>query len=108
MRRHVTLRLFHHDGASLLAGKLIWYLADRDWPPPNLILLNAALRQTGWTDAALTAETWRPAVAEKLEALDWDRGAADVRPFLERRDDAALVTKENAFRLLARPGLSLE
>lgn len=68
---------------------------------------NAALRQTGRTDAALTAETWRTAVAEKLEALDWDRAAADVRPFLERSDDAALVTKQNALRLLlARRGYS--
>ena len=124
MRRHETLRLFHHDRASLLAGKLhavlerpytkgrdlydlVWYLADRGWPPPNLPLLNAALRQTGRTDAALTAETWRTAVAEKLEALDWDRAAADVRPFLERSDDAALVTKQNALRLLlARRGYS--
>ena len=48
-----------------------------------------------------------PAVAEKLEALDWDRAAADVRPFLERSDDAALVTKQNALRLLlARRGYS--
>ncbi|MCY3846985.1 MAG: nucleotidyl transferase AbiEii/AbiGii toxin family protein [Acidobacteria bacterium] len=124
VRRHETLRLFHHDRASLLAGKLhavlerpytkgrdlydlVWYLADRGWPPPNLPLLNAALRQTGRTDAALTAETWRTAVAEKLEALDWDRAAADVRPFLERSDDAALVTKQNALRLLlARRGYS--
>ena len=123
VRRHETLRLFHHDRASLLAGKLhavlerpytkgrdlydlIWYLADRDWPPPNLGLLNAALRQTGGSGASLTAQTWRPLVAEKLEELNWDRAAADVRPFLERGDDAALVTKENALRLLARPGLS--
>lgn len=52
VRRHETLRLFHHDRASLLAGKLhavlarpytkgrdlydlIWYLADRGWPPPG-------------------------------------------------------------------------
>ena len=49
MRRHVTLRLHHHDRASLLAGKLhailqrpytkgrdlydlIWYLSDPTWP----------------------------------------------------------------------------
>ena len=118
VRRHETLRLFHHDRASLLAGKLhavlqrpytkgrdlydlIWYLSDPDWPDPNLDLLNAALRQTEWPGPEMTPQAWRPAVAERMEALDWDRAAADVRPFLERLYDAALVTKENALRLLA-------
>ena len=66
VRRHVLLNLHHHDRASLLAGKLhavlqrpflkgrdlydlIWYLSDKDWPDPNLVLLNNALNQTGWT-----------------------------------------------------------
>lgn len=123
VRRHEVLRLFHHDRASLLAGKLhavlqrpytkgrdlydlIWYLSDPDWPPPNLDLLNASLRQTQWRGPELTPNTWRTAVASRLEALDWDRAAADVRPFLERLDDAALVTKDNALRLLARVGAS--
>ena len=65
IRRHVTLRLQHHDRASLLAGKLhalfqrryvkgrdlydlMWYLSDPDWPAPNLALLQNALQQTGW------------------------------------------------------------
>ena len=118
VRRHEMLRLFHHDRASLLAGKLhavlqrpyakgrdlydlIWYLSDREWPPPNLDLLNAALRQTAWSGPELTPRTWRTAVAERLETLDWDRAAADVRPFLERADDAALVARDTALRLLA-------
>ena len=66
VRRHETLRPVHHDRASLLAGRvhavlqrpytkgrdlydLVWCLSDPEWPPPNLALLNAALRQTGWT-----------------------------------------------------------
>ena len=65
------LRLFHHDRASLLAGKLhailkrpytkgrdlydlIWYLSDPDWPLPNLTLLNSALRQTDRDSEELT------------------------------------------------------
>ena len=120
VRRHETLRLFHHDRASLLAGKLhavlqrphakgrdlydlIWYLSDPEWPAPNLALLNAALRQTDWSGREMTPRTWRPAVAERLGALDWERAAADVRPFLQRTDDAALVTRDNATRLLERP-----
>lgn len=118
VRRHETLRLFHHDRASLLAGKLhavlyrpytkgrdlydlIWYLSDPEWPPPNLAFLNAALRQTSWTGAEMTPRTWRPVLAKRLEALDWHRAAADVRPFLERQTEVDLVTKANALRLLA-------
>ena len=87
-RRHETLRLFHHDRASLLAGKLhavlqrpytkgrdlydlVWYLSDPEWPPPNLARLNAALRQTGWPGAEMTPRGWRRAVAERLDILDW-------------------------------------
>ena len=116
VRRHETLRLFHHDRASLLAGKLhavlqrpytkgrdiydlVWYLSDPDWPPPNLALLNAALRQTGWSGAEMTPASWRRAVAERLELLDWNRATSDVRPFLERPEDVDLVDRETALRL---------
>jgi predicted nucleotidyltransferase component of viral defense system len=76
MRRHVLLNLQHHDRASLLAGKLhavlqhphlkgrdlydlVWYLGDREWPAPNLELLNNLLKQTDWRGTTLTAENWR-------------------------------------------------
>ena len=119
VRRHVTLRLCHHDRASLLAGKLhavlqrsytkgrdlydlIWYLSDPTWPAPNLTLLNAALRQTDWAGAELSARTWRETVAARIDVLDWDRAVADVRPFLERTEDVESLTRENAARLLVR------
>jgi hypothetical protein len=34
---------------------LVWYLADRNWPAPNPVLLNNALKQTGWDGPLLTA-----------------------------------------------------
>ena len=119
VRRHETLRLFHHDRASLLAGKLhallqrpytkgrdlydlVWYLTDPEWPPPNLLLLNAALSQTGWSGGELTPHTWRPVIAARLDAMDWERAAADLRPFLERQEDVALVNKDDVQQLLAR------
>jgi hypothetical protein len=37
----------------------VWYLADRTWPAPNLDLLNAALKQTGWEGPPLTVSNWR-------------------------------------------------
>ena len=117
VRRHVMLRLHHHDKATLLAGKLhavlqrgyakgrdlydlIWYLSDPDWPAPNLDLLNAALRQSGWQHGAMSPHTWRAAVRRRLDAMDWSKVALDVGQFLENEGDLALVTKDNALRLL--------
>ena len=117
VRRHVTLNLLHHDRASLLAGKLhallarpfvkgrdlydlVWCLADRSWPEPNLHLLNAALVQTGDQVGELDSANWRSAIWTRLESIDWSQAAQDVRPFLERQEEAALLTKANCCELL--------
>lgn len=114
-RRHAAVRLRHHDRASLLAGKLAailsrpyakgrdlydlaWYLADRRWPPPNLGLLNSVLRQSQPGATPLTGETWRRAVAGRVEELPWDRAVADVLPFLE--DAETMLTREETLALL--------
>ena len=118
VRRHTTLRLYHHDRSSLLAGKLhavlrrpctkgrdlydlIWYLSAPDWPAPNLSLLNAALYQNGWDGEEMVPDSWRHRVRDRLDVLDWERATADVRPFLERQEDVELVTSANALELLA-------
>ena len=120
VRRHVLLNLQHHDRASLLAGKLhaalqrpylkgrdlydlVWYLSDKSWPEPNLVLLNNALRQTGWAGPILSVENWRQLVRSKLEAVTFEDALKDVRPFLGSREDIELVTKENLLRLLSPP-----
>jgi hypothetical protein len=117
VRRHVLLNLHHHDRASLLAGKLhailqrphlkgrdlydlMWYLSDRTWPAPNLILLNNALSQTGWMNPILTENNWRGIVREKIEAIFWAQALEDVRPFLASQRDIDLLTKENLTQLL--------
>jgi hypothetical protein len=117
VRRHVLLRIQHHDRASLLAGKLhavlkrpypkgrdfydlIWYLADRAWPSPNLVLLNNALAQTGWKKAPLSETTWVAAVRARLRSVRWEALAADVGPFLEAPEDRALLTRETITTLL--------
>jgi predicted nucleotidyltransferase component of viral defense system len=117
VRRHVTVNICHHDKASLLAGKLhailnrpwtkgrdlydlAWYLADRTWPAPNLELLNSALAQTGWKGSTMTAANWRVEMRKRMDALDWERARADVRPFLERQRDIDLVSKEVLSKLL--------
>jgi predicted nucleotidyltransferase component of viral defense system len=117
VRRHVTLNLRHHDKASLFAGKLhavlvrryvkgrdiydlVWYLSDRTWPKPNVELLNNALRQTNWDGPEVTLANWRELVRQRVETFRWKQVAEDVRPFLERPEDAALLTKENLLSLL--------
>jgi hypothetical protein len=117
VRRHVLLNLQHYDRASLLAGKLhavlsrpwckgrdlfdlAWYLADRDWPEPNIPLLIAALEQTGWTGTPLSSSNWRAVTAERLESVDWNQARDDVRPFVERSQDIELLEAEKLRRLL--------
>jgi predicted nucleotidyltransferase component of viral defense system len=117
VRRHLTLQIQHHDRASLLAGKLhailqrpylkgrdvydlLWYLADRDWPEPNLVMLNNALRQTGWTGRGLTSRTWPRAVEAKVAQFSWERAQQDVRPFLETTSEVALLSRENLLQVV--------
>jgi hypothetical protein len=117
VRRHAILQLHHHDKATLLSGKLhailqrpfakgrdlydlMWYLSDPSWPAPNLVMLNNALRQTGWEGDELNAGSWRGAVRDRLLALEWARVAADVQPFLEPNANLAVLTKENLLALL--------
>lgn len=119
VRRFVLLQLHHHDRASLLAGKLhavlqrsypkgrdmydlLWYLSDRDWPAPNLTLLNNALAQTGWAGPALTESNWREVVHDKVRRLPWRDVLNDARPFLERANDVAMLTQDNVLRLLEK------
>jgi hypothetical protein len=35
-----------------------------------------------------------------FNAIDWQKGAADVMPFLERRHEAAFLNQENFEKLL--------
>jgi predicted nucleotidyltransferase component of viral defense system len=118
VRRHITLRLQHHDRASLLSGKLhallqreytkgrdlydlMWYLSDPNWPTPNLDLLSNALKQTGWGGPVVQPDNWRSLVLKRLESLDWSKGRSDMLPFLERPKEIELLTLENFVRLLS-------
>jgi predicted nucleotidyltransferase component of viral defense system len=117
IRRHVTLNLCHYDKSSMLAGKihavlnrswakgrdlydLVWYLAERTWPGPNIDLLNAALEQTGWEGSRLSEKNWRKQLKNRIETLDWEQARADVKPFLERERDLDLVKKDVLIDLL--------
>jgi hypothetical protein len=118
IRRYVPLQLQHHDRASLLGGKLhailqrpylkgrdvydlLWYLSDPDWPLPNLVMLNHALQQTGWTGERLTQDNWRAVVRARLGSADWTQVVADVRPFVEPGAASDLLTLDNLMQVLA-------
>ena len=115
--KHVLLRVQHHGPSSLFAGKLhailqrpylkgrdiydlVWYLGNRAWPEPNLIMLNNALTQTGWTGSTLTEENWRAVLRQRLVALDWHGVAGDVAPFVEAGAGAEVLTRENVLGLI--------
>ncbi len=117
VRRHLPLRLQHHDRASLFAGKihailqrnytkgrdlydLMWYLSDPTWPEPNLILLRNALEQTHWLGEMPTPANWRGFLVERLQRMDWTAALADVRPFLEKPAEMDLLTPDSLLRLL--------
>lgn len=117
VRRHVLLHLQHHDRASLLAGKLhavlqrpylkgrdlydlMWYLSDREWPAPNLDLLNNALKQTGWSGETISSNNWHEVVSRKIESTSWEQVVNDVRPFIASPNELELLTKENLLKLL--------
>jgi predicted nucleotidyltransferase component of viral defense system len=116
VRKHVLLNLRHYDPASLFAGKLhailsrsytkgrdvydlAWYLADRSWPEPNLVLLSNALIQTAWQGPPVRAGSWRSLVADRIAAMDWKATLTDVRPFLESEGPLPL-TREGLLDLL--------
>ncbi len=117
VRRHALLNVQHHDRASLLAGKLhailqrawakgrdlfdlFWYLSDARWPGPNLLLLNNALRQTGWEGPSLDESTWRSVIRDRVASVDWKTAERDVAPFLEPDPAVRLFGKQRLLELL--------
>jgi hypothetical protein len=114
--RHMTFVVRHHDLASLMAGKvhalitrgypkgrdwfdLIWYRSHRPPLEPNLVLLQNALDQTRG-EGSCDAVSWRELVKQRLATLDVEELLRDVRPFLERPADAALLTRDNIVTIL--------
>src|SRR5665648_114495 len=109
VRRFVLIRLYHHDRATLLAGKiaavlmrqytkgrdlydLLWYLSDRSWPSPNLAMLRNAAEQGGWDDPdGLDTVGWRVAVLRRLGEVDWGKARTEAVQFLERPLEADLL-----------------
>lgn len=82
---------------------LVWYLSQRPPVEPNLSLLENALKQTAMRTRGgdhADAHRWRETVRSRLLAIDMKALLADVGPFLERPQDATLITRENLLSLL--------
>ena len=111
VNRHMVFAIRHHDLSSLMAGKihvlatrsyvkgrdwydLLWYRGRRPPVEPNLILLQNALTQTEG-QRIFDVEDWRSYLVHKLHVLDQKSLIADVRAFLERPQEAELLTVEN-------------
>lgn len=111
VNRHMLLSLQHHDLPSLMAGKihalmtrgypkgrdwydLVWYRAKRPPITPNLTLLQNALDQTEGV-GAISADRWKTHVLARLDSLSDEDLRQDAAAFLERRQDAMLLSMEN-------------
>ena len=117
LHKYVPLNLHHHDMATLLAGKLHailqreylkgrdvydlwWYLAQPDWPDPNLVHLNQNLQQSGWAGEPLTPANWQSVVRERLRPLSWSLVWEDVEPFIMDLDGQQDFNKDGLLALL--------
>jgi hypothetical protein len=79
---------------------LYWYLSQKQWPAPNLDMLNSALGQCGWARGVITADNWRSRVHDRLDQLDWDRVVQDVQRFLIEQQELSGFQKETLENLL--------
>jgi hypothetical protein len=117
LHKYVPLNLYHHDPATLLAGKLHailqreylkgrdvydlrWYLTQPDWPDPNLAHLNQNLQQSGWAGEPLTPVNWQSVVRERLLMLSWSLVWEDVEPFIMDLDGQQDFNKDGLLALL--------
>jgi len=115
---HLMCQVVHYDPATLLAGKLhalcfrpytkgrdlydlMWFLSSRRGLEPNLEFLNNAAAQTEESPPLFRPDNWRSLVRERLEDAAIDQAREQVRPFLERPEEADLLTRENLLGLLA-------
>jgi len=77
----------------------MWRLSQRPSMTPNLPLLQNALDQTRGAGRR-DARSWGALAWERLATLDMQAVRDDVGPFLERPQDAALLTRDNLEELL--------
>jgi len=117
INRHLMFAVRHHSLPSLMAGKihvlvtrkyskgrdwydLLWYLSRRPSTEPNLTLLQNALDQTQGP-GTFRAGDWREMLSEKAQDVNFPQLLQDVEPFLERPQEASLLTLAHFQSLLS-------
>jgi predicted nucleotidyltransferase component of viral defense system len=80
---------------------LAWYCSRFEGIQPNVVLLNNALKQSGWRGPALNADNWWSEVTQVVKAADWKKVREDVDKFLEDPADMDVYTKEIVLGLVA-------
>ena len=70
---------------------LLWYRSHRPPIEPNIVLLENALDQTTGSGKA-NASKWKDELLKIVESIDTGKMAKDIRPFLEYRNDADMLT----------------
>lgn len=109
--KHRLLALQVYELPSLMSGKvhalitrgypkgrdwydLLWVRGHRPVVEPNLQQLQRALDQTQG-EGAYDATTWKQLCLDRLNQLDIADLAADVAPFLEHSEEAAMLNAKN-------------
>lgn len=121
VNKYMPLSFLSYDLPSLFAGKinallsrvyikgrdfydLGWYLSRFKELTPNIVFLRNGLEQTGWKGDLPTQENWKKFVADAVEKTDWSVVSRDVAPFLERKGDMDVFTRENILMMLKGNG----
>ncbi len=117
VNKFFPLSFLAYDLPSFLAGKLAallnrkytkgrdyydlgWFLTRFKDVSPNILLLQNAIRQTGWQGDDPNQNNWREFLYSKVEKTDWQKVNDDVVRFLENPKDMQVFTKENILRMI--------
>ena len=116
INKYFLMAMQCYNLSSLMAGKIhalccrqytkgrdwydfMWYRARIPKVEPNLNLLQNALNQT--LDKPWPAKNWQKKLKDSLDRFDEKLIIKDVLPFLERPEEAKLLTKENFKNLIS-------
>ncbi len=119
VRKFQMLRLQHLDRSSLFAGKihailerkytkgrdfydLAWYLSNREWPDPNMVMLRNALVQTGWQRPRADSMDLHNELVMRFASVDWKAARRDVQPFIEKPEEIEILNMKDMTTLLKK------
>lgn len=117
VNKYFPIAFLTHDLPTLFAGKvhallnrkytkgrdffdLFWYLSTWKELRPNILFLNNALKQTGWSGDFPSEDNWKNFLARVVKRSDWEKVRDDVSPFLEHSRDSSVFSKDNVLLML--------